>query len=142
MKSVDIVDFRDTLGANLVTAIVKVGYEPATSFGLPVSAQGLAENYDGCVGLLLQDPRDEPERYFFGLFKRPARRRLVAVIWTDNFTRKATPKRWVVETWGRENLSMVTEAIECLAVQFRAKASIQLESDRPKYEMKLSDFDM
>lgn len=142
MKSVDIVDFRDTLGANLVTAIVKAGYAPGTSFGLPVSAQGLAEKYDGCVGLLLQDPRDLPERYFFGLFKRPARRRLVAVIWTDNFARKATPKKWVVETWGRENLSMVTETIECLALRFGAKATIKLESERPTYERKLSDFDM
>lgn len=141
MTSVKVVDFRETLGAKLVAAIVAAGYAPALSTGLPVGIEAATEHYKGSVGLLIQDPRDLPERYFFGLLKRPARMRLVAVIWTDNAHRKATPKRWVVETSGRDDLEKVTEMMKALAKQFRATASVRLLSDTPSYEMRLSDYD-
>lgn len=141
MTSVEVVDFRDTLGVKLVAVIAAAGYTPSLSTGMPISVEAAAEHYSGSVGLLIQDPRDLPERYFFGLLRRPARMRLVAVIWTDNAYRKATPKRWVVETSGREDLERVTKIVKELAKQFNARALVQLLSDRPSYEMRLSDYD-
>ncbi len=139
----NVVDFRETLGAKLIAEIVLAGYTPSTTTGFPVVAEIEAEHYGGGVGLLVQDPRDLPERYFFGLWSRPARRRLVAVIWTENTSRKATANSWVVETSGREDLERVIELTEGLARKFNAKvSSVRLQSDRPSYEVKLSDYDM
>ena len=142
MTSVNVVDFRNTLGAKLVATIVAAGYLPSDCSGYRTSVQATTERYSGSVGLLVQDPRDLPERYCFGLRRRPARMRLVAVIWTDNRGRKATPKRWVVETSGREDLENVTEVMERLAKQFGAKVSIRLLGDAPTYESRLSDYDI
>jgi|GEM_PF-1302048 len=142
MTSVKVVDFRNTLGAALVAAIDAAGYVPSDCSGYKKDIQSAAEHYNGSVGLLVQDPRDLPERYFFGLRRRPARMRLVAVIWTDNSLRKATPNRWVVETSGREDLEKVTEVMTKIARQFGAKVSIRLLGDGPVYESKLYDYDM
>jgi len=142
MTSVKVVDFRNTLGAKLVAAVDAAGYVPSDCAGYKTDIQSASEHYRGSVGLLIQDPRDLPEHYFFGLLKRPARMRLVAVIWTDSSLRKATPKRWVVETSGREDLEKVTEVMTKIARQFGAKVSICLLGDEPVYESKSYDNDM
>lgn len=142
MTSVKIVDFRNALGAKLVAAVVATGYTPSDCVGHQANVQYMTEHYSGSIGLLAQDPRDLPGRYFFGLRKHPARMRIVAVIWTDNYVRRATPKRWVVETSGREDLEKVTDVMATLARQFGAKVSIRLLGDKPTYEARLYDYDM
>lgn len=142
MSHISLSDYRADLGSKLIDTIIERGYVPADATGMCASADWLKRWTDGCVSILFQDPRDQPKRYLFGLIKKPARRRLLARIWFDNDFRRATARRWVVETsCTDDDLPAIEQLVKSLAKEFSARVVLRLEGNQTESETFLSDLD-
>jgi hypothetical protein len=52
----------------------------------------------------------------------------------DSEEKKATPKNWVFEVYGRSNVDFVKDLAEELFSVYQVKIHIRLESENPQFE--------
>ena len=137
-----VTDYRDGLNVKLIEEILKMGYLPASATNWIDSVEYLEEHERDVVAIAEKHPSLPPKKRLFGLIKVKSRRRIIATIWLQNASRGAQPKRWVVETSGRQYLGETTQLIDTLSKKFGARAQINMKSDAPTFEAKASDYDI
>jgi hypothetical protein len=109
--------------------------------GFPASKEQVMSFSSGGIELLFRDPRDLPQRKFFGLITKPAPRRVLGTIWFENQQRSATEDSWVIEAHGRDNLKQVGSLADDLSGKFAVKVAVKLVREDVHYELRRSDFD-
>lgn len=82
---------------------------------VPCSRRGLGPPFRNWIGILKPQP-PVTKRFLFLQWRSPQRPAFLAVLWLNNRFRGASEdKRWVVEVYGRENVSPMTDLFSEIA---------------------------
>ena len=85
------------------------------------------------------DPSVDPKKRLFGLITETPRRIFLGVIWFDDSIRNATPRRMLVECYGRDYSNRMSVLAEDLSRKFGTSVSCRLVSEDAQEELFISD---
>ena len=130
------VNYRESLAYAVAKTLRDRGYGIAGCSGI----RQTEPNHD-FVGILKQ--RSPIKRSLLGLhLKRKQAALHIGTLWLDNESRGAKPdENWVLEVYGRDNVTKLTELIKEFSESSHVKVQVRLDSENPKVETYFSDHD-
>ncbi len=131
------ISYHESPAYDVARALRDRGYEIASGTGLRRS-----EPSHNVVGIL--KPRDPVQKSFLGPKWDSKQRALyLGTLWLDNRAKGAKhDENWVLEVYGRDNVPELTELVKGLSEPKKVSVQVRLDSEQPRVETYLSDYDM
>lgn len=128
-------DFRSRIDFRLAEAIRSLGFILGDTSGYKIDPDALEDSQDIGAGysILRAHPDQSTKRRVWGILPpKQLKLQVIGVMWVNAPSKKATPERWVFETFGRD-LSLIAQATADLLYQdLQVPIHIHLASDKVK----------
>jgi hypothetical protein len=131
------VTIQDALSIRVTKWLIEKGFKPAFAIGIAVDnpSEYQIDALERSIGILWKDPNIQPKKWFFNLLKEKFRHQFLGVICFNDGQNRANEREWVIKTYGRNRLEMVSKLADEMAATFKVRIIVRLVQEVPKLEV-------
>lgn len=134
MEQEKVVDYKVPCSIQIARSLRSKGFETANTEGL---LYWVSDN-SVVIGILYQDPNEQPVRHFFGLVKSKPRRKFLGTI---NLSPQNVESDWCINVYGEKNVEILTKLAKEISSEFNKKITVCLKTEAQYRQASVFDND-